>query len=143
MVNSIRRLSKQFRPYQQEDAHEYLRTLIDTMNNDILKVNRLPIFGGQTTPSPGSINIYDTTLISRIFTGKLCNILSCNKCKYRSKTWNSFQDISLNIGARIQSINDAIDLFTKSEQLERGNEWFCDGCKKKVLVSNIFLIFII
>lgn len=141
MVNSLRRLSKQFRPCQQEDAHEYLRTLIDAMNNDILKVNRLPIFGGQNTPpTPGVVNIYDTTLISRIFTGKLCNILTCNKCKYRSKTWNSFQDISLNVGARVQSINDSIELFTKSEKLENGNEWLCDGCKKKVLVSLIIKI---
>lgn len=136
MVNTLRRLSKQFHPYQQEDAHEYLCHLLDTLNNETLKRHNLSIFGQQSCPPDPRTgkNIYDTTLISRIFHGKLCNIMSCNRCKYKSKTFNNFQDISLNIGSGIQSVENAIDLYIKPEKLEAGNEWLCDGCKRKVQV---------
>ena len=140
MVNTLRRLSKQFHAYQQEDAHEYLLHLLDTVNNEILKRYNLPIFGQHSTPSdPKVVSKYDTTLISRIFHGKLCNIMSCNRCKYQSKTFNNFQDISLNIGSGIQTVESAIDLFIKPEKLGSGNEWMCDGCKKKVQVRSNFL----
>ena len=37
MVQNIRRVGKQFRPMRQEDAHEYLRQLLDCMHEEILK----------------------------------------------------------------------------------------------------------
>lgn len=148
MVNTLRRLNKSFHSYQQEDAHEYLYHLLNTLHNEILKKNNLSIYGQQQNNSNNDIiNIYDTTFIARIFSGKFCNILTCLKCQYQSKTFNSFQDISLNIGSGIQTINNSIDNYIKIEKLDQGNEWLCERCKKKVPVSNflltssIFLIF--
>jgi ubiquitin carboxyl-terminal hydrolase 36/42 len=133
LVTSIRRVGKQFKPFRQEDAHEYMRQLIDTMNEEILKSHNLKLSDGKIT---------QTTMISRVFGGNLCNILSCPKCSYQSKTFNHFQDLSLDINKQgINSVDAAIKSFTTVEYLSQGNEWKCEKCKQKVKVSIAFLTF--
>lgn len=94
MVQNIRRVGKQFRPNRQEDAHEYLRQLLDCMHEEILKANQIKTSDGK---------IAETTLISRVFGGYLRNELKCSKCAYSSKTYNHFQDLSLEITGAISS----------------------------------------
>jgi ubiquitin C-terminal hydrolase len=125
MVQNIRRVGKQFRPMRQEDAHEYLRQLLDCFHEECLKVNKKKTSDGK---------ISETTLISRVFGGYLCNELKCSSCSYSSKTYNHFQDLSLELSGGISSIKDSLKAFIKPEKLSSGNEWKCDGCKKKVQV---------
>jgi ubiquitin C-terminal hydrolase len=101
------------------------------MHEEVLKAN------GVKSNDP---KLSETTIISRVFGGYLCNTLSCNKCKYASKTFNHFQDLSLDIHGGISSIASAIDSFIKPEFLSSGNEWKCDKCNLKVKVrrSNIY-----
>ena len=33
-------------------------------------------------------------------------------------------------------VSGALNAFSQSEKLSAGNEWNCDGCKKKVQVRN-------
>lgn len=94
MVQNIRRVGKQFRPNRQEDAHEYLRQLLDCMNEEILKANHVKISDGK---------IAETTLISQVFGGYLQNELKCPLCRFSSKTFNHFQDLSLEISGGITS----------------------------------------
>lgn len=122
-MQNIRRVGKQFRPMRQEDAHEFLRLLLDCMHEELLKLNSVKLSDGK---------IAETTFISRIFGGYLCNRLSCSKCNYSSKTYNHFQDLSLDVGGGIKSVSDSIHSFIKPEKLSSGNEWLCDGCKNKV-----------
>lgn len=123
MVTTIRRVGKQFKAFRQEDAHEYLRQLLDCMHEEVLKANHLKTSDGKPA---------ETTFVSRIFGGYLCNTLTCSQCGYASKTFNHFLDLSLEIRQGIQSLQGAIEGFTKPEQLSHGNEWTCDGCKRKV-----------
>lgn len=94
MVQNIRRVGKQFRPNRQEDAHEYLRQLLDCMHEEILKANHIKTSDGK---------IAETTLISQVFGGYLQNELKCPLCRYSSKTFNHFQDLSLEICGGITS----------------------------------------
>ncbi len=126
MISCIRRVGKQFKPFRQEDAHEYLRQLLDCMHEEVLKFNRLKTSDGKKA---------ETTVISRVFGGYLCNTLTCTRCHYSSKTYNHFQDLSLEIRQGINSVQEAIQAFTKIEYLTQGNEWKCDGCKNRVKVS--------
>jgi ubiquitin carboxyl-terminal hydrolase 36/42 len=125
LISSIKRVGKQFKPFRQEDAHEYLRQLLDCMHEEVLKANRIRTSDGK---------VAETSFISRIFGGYLCNMLTCTKCGYISKTFNHFQDLSLDISGRIDSVSRAIDAFTKPEVLTAGNEWHCDKCKTRVKV---------
>lgn len=125
MLRDLKRVGKHFRHMRQEDAHEYLIHLLDCMHEEVLKANGIK-------PSDGKIA--ETTFISRIFGGYFCNQLKCSKCKYTSRTFNHFLDLSLDINGGINSIESAIASFTKPEVLSHGNEWKCEGCKNKVQV---------
>ena len=127
MCASLKRVGKQFKLFRQEDAHEYLRQLIDTMHEEILKSHGLKLSDGKIT---------ETTMISRVFGGTLCNTLTCPKCQYQSKTFNHFQDLSLDVNKPgINSVDAAIRSFTQIESLSSGNEWKCEKCKQKVKVN--------
>lgn len=126
MVASIRRVGRQFKPLRQEDAHEYLRQLLDCMHEEILKANGVKTSDGK---------IAETTMISRVFGGYLCNTLTCSQCHYASKTFNHFQDLSLDLNQGVKSVVGAIEAFTRPEYLTAGNEWKCEKCKQKVKVS--------
>ncbi|KAJ1401111.1 hypothetical protein B484DRAFT_339022, partial [Ochromonadaceae sp. CCMP2298] len=121
MVATIRRVGKQFKPMRQEDAHEYLRQLLDCMHEEVLKARSVKISDGK---------IAETSMVSRIFGGYLCNTLACSKCAHVSRTYNHFQDLSLDI-TNAKSVAQAIDAFTRAETLSAGNEWKCDKCSLK------------
>eukprot|EP01038_Epipyxis_sp_PR26KG_P006907 gene6907-9459_t len=123
MQTTIRRVGSQFKPFRQEDAHEYLRQLLDKMHEEILDANRIKIKDGR---------IAETSVISRIFGGYIRNTVSCPKCNYVSQTHNHFQDLSLEIPKGIDSIDAAIAAFIKPENLTNGNEWKCEKCNLKV-----------
>jgi len=132
LVTSIRRVGKQFKPFRQEDAHEYLRQLIDTMHEEILKSHGLKLSDGKIT---------ETSMIARVFGGSLCNILTCPQCKYQSKTSNHFQDLSLDVNKQgITSVDATLRSFMQIEYLTQGNEWKCDKCKQKVKASKQMII---
>ena len=94
MVQNIRRVGRQFRNMRQEDAHEYLRQLLDCMHEEVLVSKNVKTSDGK---------IAETTLISRVFGGYLLSELQCLKCKYSSKTYNHFQDLSLEVSGGISS----------------------------------------
>lgn len=79
---------------RQEDAHEYLRQLLDCMHEEVLKSRNVKTCDGK---------IAETTLISRVFGGYLLSELKCSNCKYSSKTFNHFQDLSLEVSEGISS----------------------------------------
>jgi hypothetical protein len=60
MTSNIRRVGRQFRPMRQEDAHEYLRQLLDCMHEEVLKANKVKSTDAEMA---------ETTLISRVFGG--------------------------------------------------------------------------
>jgi len=96
------------------------------MHEEVLRANGLKVSDG---------DIAETTFISRIFGGSLCNELRCKNCKFISRTVNHFQDLSLDLAGKIGSVKDSLSAFTAAEVLENGNEWLCDGCKKRVRVK--------
>jgi ubiquitin carboxyl-terminal hydrolase 36/42 len=116
---------------RQEDAHEFLRMLLDCIHEEILKSHGLKSNSGG--------KLVDTTLIGRIFGGYLCNELKCSTCSYKSRTYNHFQDLSLDLHSG--SVEESIKAFVKPEVLGKGNEWKCDKCNRKVKVTNYFTIF--
>ena len=93
------------------------------MHEESLKVYRVKVSEGA---------IAHTTLIGKIFGGYLRNELKCSKCSYTSRTYNHFQDLSLELSQGISSIDAAVAMFMKKEKLGKGNEWYCEKCKKKV-----------
>lgn len=122
-------LSPTFRPGYQEDAHEYIRALLNTML-------RCEIQGCPTSSSykPLITNSLVTEMqgdIHRIFGGALQSSIICSICKYTSYKSEPFLDLSLEIN-KINSISNALGKFTMPELLNGDNKYKCDKCCKLV-----------
>jgi ubiquitin carboxyl-terminal hydrolase 36/42 len=130
MIQNIRAVGRQFRQFRQEDAHEYLRKLIDCFHEEFLKLL------GVVSKDP---TVLETSMIFQIFGGTLRNELLCPRCQYSSRTYNSFLDLSLELTKGVTSVRAALQAFTQPERLSSGNEWNCDGCKQKVQVLFSFI----
>jgi Ubiquitin carboxyl-terminal hydrolase len=103
------RLSSCLKPYQQEDAHEFLRALLGTL-----------VKHGQNKE------------LSSLFDGLLESSVICQTCRRPSLTRDRYMDLSLNIeSSRIETLEDALKEFTKTEVLTGDNKPFCSRCNSK------------
>ncbi|CAJ1951860.1 unnamed protein product [Cylindrotheca closterium] len=103
------RLSKCLLPYQQEDAHEFLRSLLSTL-----------AMNGQNRQ------------LSSLFDGLLESAVICQRCGNQSLTRDRYMDLSLDINdPDTSTLEDALYQFTKAESLEHDNAVFCMKCNVK------------
>ncbi|KAG0608639.1 hypothetical protein M758_8G121600 [Ceratodon purpureus] len=129
LVKNLRNISKTFRPWRQEDAHEYMRYLIDSLDNCCTP-------SGTTSSSSSS---QDTSVIQKIFGGRLRSQVKCTICSTCSNTYDPLLDLSLEIN-RADSLTKALNRFTAVEALEGDNEYYCANCQKKVRALKQFTI---
>lgn len=78
-----------FRPGRQEDAHEYLRCLLDHLHEGHLR--------GQYGSGPPQPPLEFTTFVHRIFGGLARSQLRCVGVDYESSQYEPFLDLSLEI----------------------------------------------
>ncbi|KAJ7669344.1 hypothetical protein DFH06DRAFT_1084066 [Mycena polygramma] len=93
----------QYLDFAQQDAHEFLRILLDAMSMEELDVikkahppppkKRRRTSASHVPPPPDA----PIALADMIFGGKLASILVCQKCKHVSHTYEDFNDLSLSI----------------------------------------------
>jgi ubiquitin C-terminal hydrolase len=124
LVRNIRAIGRQFRPGRQEDAHEFLRQLVDGCVKSCLRR------AGVKENAPN--RLAETTAVNRIFGGYLRNQVRCTKCPYRSNTYDSYMDLSLEVQGGISTVEQALQRFQADETLDKSNRWKCDKCKQMV-----------
>jgi ubiquitin C-terminal hydrolase len=108
----------------QEDSHEFLRCFLDKMHRVTLKLAGV---------KEGTKDRRDETdELHRIFGGYFCNQVHCPACGYDSNRFDSFMDLSLEVGNGIHSVEKALNHFAQTEILDDGNKWNCPKCKKSV-----------
>lgn len=100
-------LSSSLTPYQQEDAHEFLRALLGTL-----------VMHGQNKE------------LSSLFDGLLESSVTCQTCFRPSLTRDRYMDLSLDI-AKADTLTEALEEFTSTETLSGDNCVFCRHCDKK------------
>lgn len=132
LVSRIKSIAKQFRPGRQEDSHEFLRYLIESMHKSAL-------------PPPSPTNPLDarskeTTPVHRIFGGYLQSTVTCSSCNHVSRTFDHFLDLSLDIN-KCDSVHAALKLFTAPELLCKGNRYKCEACHRLVDARKQFTIY--
>ena len=120
IVMNLRRFAKHFRMGRQEDSHEFLRHFLDGMQRSCLRSMRIKEHSDEAS----------TTLIHRVFGGRLRSRVACGKCPYVSDTYQSFLDISLEVTKGVQDVRRALRMFTAVEQLDASNAWRCSNCNK-------------
>ncbi|KAL8242612.1 hypothetical protein R6Q59_012914 [Mikania micrantha] len=104
----------------QEDAHEFLRLLITTMQSICLEG-----LGGENAVDP---KLQETTFIQHTFGGQLLSKVKCLKCHHESDKYENFMDLTLEILGRVDCLEDALAQFTSPEDLEGENMYRCGRC---------------
>ena len=118
----LKQVARHFRPGRQEDAHEYLRFLLESLNKCLYNGNN-------------DLNIQMTTALGCIFGGRLCSTITCNVCGTKNNTYDPFLDISLDLKKGVTSLSSALSAFSAEEQLSQGNKYSCSICKKDTLAT--------
>ncbi|KAL0906068.1 hypothetical protein M5K25_024530 [Dendrobium thyrsiflorum] len=122
LVRNLRCISRSFRNSRQEDAHEYMVNLLESMHKCCLP-------SGVQSESPSA---YEKSLVHKIFGGQLRSQVKCMQCSYCSNKFDPFLDLSLEI-VRVDSLRKAFAHFTAIEQLDGGERQYqCQRCKEKV-----------
>lgn len=119
---SLIEIAPHFRRYEQEDAHEFLRLLLDSCVESEVSAKQLRV-----TPS-----LKDTTAVHRLFGGRFCSRVHCTKCKHNSDTYDSFLDVSLPLSHNTRDLHDSLNLFIKPDHLTGNNRYKCEKCKSLV-----------
>jgi len=118
IASRIKNIAKHMRIGRQEDAHEFLRFVIEGLQNSVLR-------GYEKLDN----RIKETNMIYQIFGGYLRSQVKCLECKYNSNTYDPCLDLSLDIKG-CDSVKRALELFVKPEILSKGNKYKCSRCKK-------------
>ncbi|KAM5153100.1 ubiquitin carboxyl-terminal hydrolase 42 isoform 2-T3 [Mantella aurantiaca] len=122
VINNLRHIAKHFRLGSQEDAHEFLRYIIDEMQRSCLN----GYFSYGITP--------EASFIQHVFGGCLRSRIKCQKCKSVSDKYEDYLDLALEIKST-HSISHALEEFVKVEQLEGDNAYKCSKCNQLVSAS--------
>uniref|UniRef100_A0A7N0UPS3 ubiquitinyl hydrolase 1 n=1 Tax=Kalanchoe fedtschenkoi TaxID=63787 RepID=A0A7N0UPS3_KALFE len=105
---------------REEDAHEFLRYVVDTMQAVCMNEARNKV--SDTTEE-------DTTLVGLTFGGYLQSKIRCMKCGSKSERPERIMDLSVEIEGSIGSLKDALKRFTSTETLDADNKYNCARCK--------------
>ncbi|KAI3803082.1 hypothetical protein L1987_31230 [Smallanthus sonchifolius] len=122
LVSNLRCISRSFRNSRQEDAHEYMVNLLESMHKCCLP-------NGEPSESQSA---YDKSLVHKIFGCRLRSQVKCMQCNYCSNKFDPFLDLSLEI-LKADTLYKAFANFTAKEQLDGGaKQYQCQQCKQKV-----------
>ncbi|XP_047334070.1 ubiquitin carboxyl-terminal hydrolase 15-like [Impatiens glandulifera] len=108
----------------QEDAHEFLRLLVTSMQSICLEG-----LGGEDAVEP---RLQETTFIQYAFGGRLKSKVKCLRCFHESERYENIMDLTLEIYGWVESLEDALTQFTTPEELDGDNMYRCGKCSAYV-----------
>ncbi|KAJ4874085.1 Ubiquitin carboxyl-terminal hydrolase 25 [Raphanus sativus] len=129
ILNCLKVFAEHFKLGRQEDAHEFLRYVLDACHNTSLRLKKLRTKGGDGAESSSSSN--GDTIVKEIFGGALQSQVKCLPCGAESSKVDEIMDISLGI-LRSSSVEESMQKFFQPEVLDGNNKYRCESCKKLV-----------
>ncbi|XP_049298006.1 ubiquitin carboxyl-terminal hydrolase 36 isoform X2 [Anopheles funestus] len=128
VYSKLRLVCKHLVPGRQEDAHEFLRYLVEAMEKSYLNRSKnskeLDQYSKETTP------------LNQILGGYLRSEVKCLSCQHVSTTFQHFEDLLLDI-RKANSIDEALELYFARERLEEMG-YKCEACKRRVAATKQF-----
>uniref|UniRef100_A0A671T204 Ubiquitin carboxyl-terminal hydrolase n=1 Tax=Sinocyclocheilus anshuiensis TaxID=1608454 RepID=A0A671T204_9TELE len=155
----IWKIMPSFRGYQQQDAHEFLRYLLDHLHREMQGSKNgspsptlAPDRAKHTSESKCCIN-GTSTIVTSVFGGVLQNEVYCLICGTESRKFDPFLDLSLDIPSQFRikttkdqeprptcTLNDCLRSFTDLEELDETELYMCHKCKKRQKSTKKFWI---
>ncbi|XP_061574662.1 ubiquitin carboxyl-terminal hydrolase 2-like isoform X2 [Cololabis saira] len=150
--SQIQRFAPRFMGYNQQDAQEFLRFLLDGLHNEVNRVTYRP---------RGSVDDFDhlpdgekgkkmwskylereDSKIVDLFVGQLRSSLTCCHCGFCSTVFDPFWDLSLPIAKSYGEVTlmDCMRLFTKEDVLDGDEKPTCCRCKARRRCTKKFTI---
>ncbi|KAJ3295830.1 Ubiquitin carboxyl-terminal hydrolase 3, partial [Borealophlyctis nickersoniae] len=133
-LTSIFKIVPMFRGYQQQDAQEFIRYLLDRIHTELSRKS-------------------SKTVIVKVFQGLLHNEVTCRRCGHVSTKMDPFLDVSLPIPERFVTkrnrgeatanpctLEDCLRAFTEVEELDDSELYECNSCRSKERCSKRLLI---
>ncbi|XP_060187072.1 ubiquitin carboxyl-terminal hydrolase 25 [Lycium barbarum] len=127
--NCLKIFAQHFRYGRQEDAHEFLRYVIDACHNTCLRLKKLQ--QQRRKGGGGGADGNGNTIVKEIFGGALQSQVKCLSCGAESNKVDEIMDISLDV-LHSSSLKDALQRFFQPEVLDGNNKYKCENCKKLV-----------
>ncbi|XP_047310659.1 ubiquitin carboxyl-terminal hydrolase 25 [Impatiens glandulifera] len=125
----LRSFAEHFRLGRQEDAHEFLRYVIDACHNSCLRIKKLQQQRRKIV-SDEEIGAA-STVFKEIFGGALQSQVKCLSCGSESNKVDEIMDISLDV-LHSSSVKESLQKFFQAEVLDGNNKYNCENCKKLV-----------
>lgn len=135
LQNCLKIFAEHFKCGRQEDAHEFLRYVIDACHNTCLRLKKLQqqqrrysngCKGGENGSSNGSSNSSSgSSVVKEIFGGSLQSQVKCLSCGNESNKVDEIMDISLDV-LLSNSLKEAFQKFFQPEVLDGNNKYKCD-----------------
>ena len=119
---------------RQEDAHEFLRYLVESLQRCYLVSRKLPkhLMADNYTK--------ETTPFNQIFGGYMRQDVTCMRCRHISTTFQHFMDLLLDI-RQADNIDSALQGYFRRENLGQGeNMYKCEKCQQKVPATKQYKI---
>uniref|UniRef100_A0A803MEI2 ubiquitinyl hydrolase 1 n=1 Tax=Chenopodium quinoa TaxID=63459 RepID=A0A803MEI2_CHEQI len=120
ILSQIQKIGSHLSNGREEDAHEFLRYAIDTMQSTCLQEAGVN--------AAGSLH-EETTLLGLTFGGYLRSKIKCTRCRGKSEKQDRMMDLTVEIGGDIETLEDALRQFTGTEPLDGENKYHCGRCK--------------
>ncbi|KAL1518008.1 hypothetical protein ABEB36_001696 [Hypothenemus hampei] len=130
IYNKLRLVCRNLVPGRQEDAHEFLRYLIEAMEKAYLQRFK--------NHSQFDSKVKETTPLNQILGGYLRSSVRCLKCGHVSTTIQHFQDLLLDI-RKAQTLDEALEMYFSREKLD-DESYHCEACQKKVQATKQFQV---
>ena len=151
--SQIQRFAPRFMGYQQQDAQEFLRYLLEGLHEDVNRVTSRPRpiiedIGDNLSDSQKAKESwkrwmrFDNSKFVDLFVGQLKSTLRCTVCGHASVAFDPFWDLSLPIPAKTGQVRlqACFDLFTKEEVLDGDEKPTCAKCQKRQKCTKSFAI---
>ncbi|KAK9758266.1 hypothetical protein RND81_01G219200 [Saponaria officinalis] len=120
ILSRIKKIGSHLTNGREEDAHEFLRYAIETMQSICL----------QEAEVKASSSLDDeTTLVGLTFGGYLRSKIKCTRCHGKSERQERMMDLTVEIEGDIETLEDALRQFTGTESLDGENKYHCGRCK--------------
>ncbi|CAH8593389.1 unnamed protein product, partial [Heterobilharzia americana] len=117
-VTNVRAVCPSLRPYQQEDAHEFLLGLLSRMEDSAMA-------GLGKVPRKMS----ETNVIRRIFGGVMRSEVTCHSCHKVSARDEQWFNLSMDITCA-RSLQQCLYNYIRSEELSGQNAYKCENCRQ-------------
>jgi len=127
LLRQIRKLGKHFTFGYQEDSHDFLVQLLDGV-----QVALLEEWGGE-----GRLprRTQESSAVWHTFGGYTRGQVVCSECDRCSRTFQGYLSLELQIPPGVDTLEEALESFTKEETLDGDNRYYCEGCREKVVAK--------